>query len=53
VICTADYLSDWDNLSEEEYKKKKEDVAQKLIKLPISILLLHGQILVEGSPEQS
>lgn len=30
VICTVDYLSDWENLSKEEYKKKKEDVAKIL-----------------------
>lgn len=30
VICTVDYLSDWKNLSKEEYRKKKEEVAQIL-----------------------
>jgi len=28
VICTIDYLSDWDNLSSEEYKAKKSQVAK-------------------------
>jgi phytoene dehydrogenase-like protein len=28
VICTIDYLSDWDNLSSKEYKAKKSQVAQ-------------------------
>ncbi|RKZ43630.1 MAG: NAD(P)/FAD-dependent oxidoreductase [Gammaproteobacteria bacterium] len=28
VICTIDYLSDWENLSSEEYKAKKSQVAQ-------------------------
>ena len=28
VICTVDYLSDWENLSPEEYKNKKEEIAQ-------------------------
>jgi phytoene dehydrogenase-like protein len=31
VIVTVDYLSDWENLPPEEYKAKKEDVAQVLI----------------------
>jgi phytoene dehydrogenase-like protein len=30
VICTSDYLSDWENLSKEEYKTKKEEVARIL-----------------------
>ena len=30
VICTFDYLSDWENLSKEEYKTKKEEVARIL-----------------------
>ena len=28
VVCTVDYLTDWENLSQEEYKKKKEEVAK-------------------------
>lgn len=28
VICTVDYLTDWVNLTKEEYKKKKEEIAQ-------------------------
>ncbi len=28
VICCADYLKDWDGLSKEDYKAKKEEVAQ-------------------------
>ncbi|OHX67812.1 FAD-dependent oxidoreductase [Flammeovirga pacifica] len=28
VICSADYLTDWDNLSPEDYQKKKEEVVQ-------------------------
>lgn len=31
VICTFDYLSDWEHLSPEDYKAKKEEVAQTLI----------------------
>ncbi len=31
VICCADYLKDWDGLSKEEYKAKKEEVAQILL----------------------
>ena len=31
-ICTVDYLSAWDQLSDEEYKKRKEEVAQILFK---------------------
>ncbi len=31
VICCADYLKDWDGLSEEDYKAKKEEVAQILL----------------------
>ena len=31
AICTADYLSDWEQLSQDEYKAKKEQVAQVLI----------------------
>jgi phytoene dehydrogenase-like protein len=30
-ICTVDYLKDWEELSKEEYKAKKEEVAQVLI----------------------
>lgn len=30
-ICTVDYLSNWDNLSKEQYKDKKEKVAQIFI----------------------
>jgi len=30
VICTFDYLSDWENLSKEEYKTKKDEVARIL-----------------------
>lgn len=32
VICTVDYLSNWDKLSEEDYKNKKENVAQLFFK---------------------
>jgi all-trans-retinol 13,14-reductase len=28
VICAADYLSEWENLDDRAYKKKKEEVAQ-------------------------
>ncbi len=28
VICAADYLSEWENLDDDAYKKKKEEVAQ-------------------------
>jgi phytoene dehydrogenase-like protein len=28
VVCTADYLSDWNDLNKDDYKKKKEEVAQ-------------------------
>lgn len=31
VICCIDYVSDWNQLSKEEYKAKKEEVAQTLI----------------------
>lgn len=31
VICCVDYISDWDKLSAEEYKAKKEKVAQTFI----------------------
>ncbi|MFN2303569.1 MAG: phytoene desaturase family protein, partial [Anaerolineales bacterium] len=31
VICCADYLKDWDGLSKEDYKAKKEEVAQVLL----------------------
>jgi phytoene dehydrogenase-like protein len=31
VICTADYLKDWEDLNEEDYKAKKEEVAQILL----------------------
>jgi len=32
VICTVDYLANWENLSQEDYQKKKEEVAQLFIK---------------------
>jgi phytoene dehydrogenase-like protein len=32
AVTTVDYLSDWDGLTEEEYRTKKEGVAQTLIK---------------------
>lgn len=32
VICAADYLEDWDSLSPGDYKRKKEEVAQTLIR---------------------
>lgn len=32
VICTVDYLTDWENLSREEYKIKKEEIAQMFFK---------------------
>ena len=31
VICAVDYLKDWENLSAEDYKTKKEEVAQTLL----------------------
>jgi phytoene dehydrogenase-like protein len=31
VICTMDYLSGWEHLTEEEYNAKKEEVAQAFI----------------------
>ncbi|GAA4941036.1 FAD-dependent oxidoreductase [Algibacter agarivorans] len=31
VICCADYLKDWDGMSKEDYKAKKEEVAQILL----------------------
>jgi all-trans-retinol 13,14-reductase len=31
AICCIDYLTDWENLSEDEYKKKKEEVAKDFI----------------------
>lgn len=31
VITTYDYMSDWDNLSPQEYRERKEEVAQILI----------------------
>lgn len=31
AICCIDYLSDWENLSKEEYRRNKEEVAQVLI----------------------
>ena len=31
VICTLDYISDWENLGKEEYRTKKEEVAQMFI----------------------
>ena len=32
AICTVDYLSAWEKLSKEEYKKKKDEVAQIFFK---------------------
>ncbi|AXG71128.1 phytoene desaturase (lycopene-forming) [Kordia sp. SMS9] len=31
VICAADYLESWENLNEEDYKAKKEEIAQILL----------------------
>ena len=31
VICAADYLQDWEGLSEDDYKSKKEEVAEVLL----------------------
>lgn len=31
VICAADYIEDWENLNKEDYKAKKEEVAQVLL----------------------
>ncbi len=31
VICAVDYLKNWENLNEEDYKAKKEEVAQVLL----------------------
>ncbi len=33
AMCTTDYLADWKDLSEEEYKQKKEDVLQSYLAL--------------------
>ncbi len=33
MICTTDYLSYWRDLSEEEYKQKKEDILQSYLNL--------------------
>jgi phytoene dehydrogenase-like protein len=30
-ICITDYIENWENLSEEDYKKKKKEVAETLI----------------------
>jgi len=32
VICAADYIEDWQNLNKEDYKAKKEEVAQVLLR---------------------
>ena len=32
VICAADYLSEWENLNEKDYRLKKEKVAQLFLK---------------------
>jgi all-trans-retinol 13,14-reductase len=32
VVCTIDYLRDWEGMGKEEYRQKKEMVAQTLIK---------------------
>jgi len=32
AICTSDFLADWENLSEEEYKNKKQKVLQSYLK---------------------
>ncbi len=32
VICAADYLEDWEGLSEEAYRSKKEEVAEALFR---------------------
>ena len=32
MICTVDYINDWDKLSKEDYSKKKEEVAQIFFK---------------------
>ncbi|MCA0153151.1 phytoene desaturase family protein [Winogradskyella vincentii] len=31
VICAVDYIEDWENLNKEEYKAKKEEIAQILL----------------------
>lgn len=31
VVCTVDYIEDWDNLSKEQYNNKKEAIAQIFI----------------------
>ena len=31
VICTVDYIEDWENLDKEDYNAKKEEVAQVLL----------------------
>ena len=33
AICTTDYLSDWEDLSKEAYKKKKEEVLESYLNL--------------------
>ena len=32
ALCTIDYLSDWEGLSDEAYRQKKEDVSQAFIR---------------------
>ncbi|MCX6254711.1 MAG: NAD(P)/FAD-dependent oxidoreductase [Bacteroidia bacterium] len=32
ALCCIDYLTDWEHLSDEEYKKKKEEVAKTFIR---------------------
>lgn len=32
VICAVDYIEDWENLNEEDYKAKKEEIAQILLR---------------------
>lgn len=32
VICTVDYIEDWENLNHEDYNAKKEEVAQVLLR---------------------
>ncbi|RUM69817.1 MAG: hypothetical protein DSZ07_03930, partial [Sulfurovum sp.] len=32
VICTTDYLSDWENLDKESYKNKKENLIDSMLK---------------------
>ncbi len=59
VICTPDYISNWDNLDQEEYKAKKEKVAKTLIQrlekeIPhISDAIEYLEVATPKIPQQS